>query len=112
MKKIGLLLVVLCMTLTVNAQKKYEDAAKATIEEIKTAISITDAQASDLYELELQKNIDIADIKKENKGDKKTIQAEMKIVKSAAYQAAKKIIGKEKMEELSAYKKAQRNKSK
>ena len=112
MKKFGLLLFVLGITLTTNAQKKYEDVAKATIEEVKTVISITDAQAKQLYKIELQKEIDIAAIKKENKGDKKTIQAEMKVVKSASYQASKKIIGKKKMDKLSAYKKAQRNKSK
>ena len=110
MKKLGLLIIVLLFTITTNAQKKYEAAAKATIEEAKTVISITDVQAKELYELELQKNIDIAAIKKENKGDKTTIQAEMKIVKSASYQASKKILGKGKMEKLSAYKKAQRNK--
>lgn len=112
MKKIVLVLFVLFITITTNAQKKHEDAAKAAIEEVKTVIEITDEQAKELYALELQKNLDIAKVQKEHRGDKKTIQAEMKTIKSAAYQATKKIIGSKKMNTLSAYKKAKRNKSK
>lgn len=112
MKKIGLVLFVLFISLTTNAQTKQEDAAKAAIEEVKTVIDITDEQAKELYALELQKNVDIAAVQKKYRGDKKTIQAEMKTIKSAAYQATKKIIGNDKMNTLSAYKKAKRNKNK
>ena len=111
-KKIGLLLLVLCSTITANAQKKYKESTKAIIEEVKTVISITDEQAKQLYDLELEKYKSISDVRTKYKDEKQKKQAGAKLIYAANEQAYLKVIGKDKLDTLRAYKKEKKKNKK
>ena len=109
-KSLGLLIMILFVSLSASAQAKFENAAKAVVDEMVKEIAITEEQQKQIYEVELAKNIAIGEIRSKHAGDQETIKEKVKEENIKSFSLNKAILGNKKSRDWSEYKKAQRNK--
>ncbi|PQJ72629.1 hypothetical protein [Polaribacter butkevichii] len=110
MKKVVLLVFIVLISLSTYSQKRFETAAKTTVEKMQKVISISEAEAEAIYKVELNSNKKRAEVRKENAGNKTEIQALMKEINQDKFQEIRKIIGKKKFQEWSSFLKEERSK--
>ncbi len=110
MKKLLVIVVLMFATVTATAQKRFEEAAKATVAEMAGVIKLSPEQSDKIYELQLKSNKKISEIREQYKGDKEKIKEEVLLVNKEGYAATKEIIGASDLKTWSEYKKEQRNK--
>jgi hypothetical protein len=110
MKKIIVVLFLMVISVSTYSQKRFETEAKATVETMKTVISITSEEEVAIYNLELKSNLKRGEIRKNNAGNQSQIRTEMKVLDKEKRQDMMKILGKSKMAEWSNYLKEQREK--
>lgn len=87
MKKFTVLLLVFLASISINAQEKFETAAKATAAKMNEIVTLTEAQQKQIYEIELDKNIKKAEIQKEIEGNQEVIKEKVTKVNKEAYAA-------------------------
>jgi hypothetical protein len=107
MKKFTVLLLVFLASISINAQEKFETAAKATAAKMNEIVTLTEAQQKQIYEIELDKNIKKAEIQKEIEGNQEVIKEKVTKVNKEAYAAEREVIGAEKMKIWGDYRKEQ-----
>ncbi len=110
MKKLIVLAVLLFTTVTVSAQKRFEDGAKATVKEMSEVIKLSQEQSDKLYANELDYNIKKAKARQDNADNQEKFQEEMKVINKESTNVIKEIIGASDMKTYFDYKKAQRAK--
>ena len=107
MKKFAVLLIMIFVSLGINAQDKFETEAEKWVAEMNEVITLSEAQQKQIYDIELNKNIKKAEIRKENAGNQQVIKEKVTELNKEAYAAMREVVGAEKMKMWSEYRKEQ-----
>ena len=107
MKKFAVLLIMIFVSLGINAQDKFETEAEKWVAEMNEVITLSEAQQKQIYDIELNKNIKKAEIRKENAGNQPVIKEKVTALNKEAYAAMREVVGAEKMKMWSEYRKEQ-----
>ncbi len=110
MKKLMIIALLVFGTVTMSAQKRFEDAAKATVTEMSGVVKLSQEQSDQIYALELKNNIKRGAIREENAGNQPKIQEEMKALNMEAFSSTREILGATEMKTWADYQKEKREK--
>lgn len=110
MKKLVVIVFAMLASLSVNAQNRFETAAKETVTKMNEVVSLNEEQQKQIFDIEVDVNTKKAAIRAENAGNPTAIQEKTKEVNSDSNKKTKEIIGAEKFKVWADYRKAQREK--
>ena len=113
MKKFTVLLFVMFASLTIQAQvsqEKQEAAAKALVDKMDKVISLSDDEKTQIYDLEMKRINDKAQVNKDNAGDKEAINEQKKELDKKWRVTVSKLITPARMKIWSDYQKEQKEK--
>ena len=115
MKKLTVLLFMMLVSLNINAQdinpnEKYENEAKKLVAEMNQQVPLSEVEQKQVYDIDLNKRIKNAEIRKENAGDKEVIKEKVTAVNKSAYASLRKVLGADKLKIWTDYQKVQAEK--
>jgi len=112
MKHLLTTLLALFITMSISAQSKAEQKAQDRTDEIEQVLSLNKSDKEKVYTILLEKENEIAILRKKHKGDKDALRAEIKKLNPIYNRKLKDILGGENMKTMHAHFKAKREKSK
>ena len=112
MKHLLTTLLALFITMSISAQSKAEQKAQDRTDEIEQVLSLNKSDKEKVYTILLEKENEIAILRKKHKGDKDALRAEIKKLNPIYNRKLKDFLGGENMKKMHAYFRAKREKSK
>lgn len=115
MKKITVLLFMMLVSLSnyaqdSNANEKLEAEAKKWVAEMNQVLTLSESEQKQIYEIDLNKRIKMAEVRKENAGDQPVIKEKVTELNKAAFADMRKVVGADRMKIWSDYRKEQQAK--
>ena len=113
MKKITVLLFVMLVSLSIKAQEenpreKLEAESKKWVTEMNQAVTLSETEQKQIYDIDLTKRIKFAEFRKENAGNQPVIKEKVTELNKAAFAEMKKIVGDDRWKMWNEYRKAQK----
>ena len=115
MKKFTVLLIMIFVSLSINAQEsngneKLVAESKKLVAEMNQVITLSEAEQKQIYDIDLKKRVKFAEFRKENAGNQPLIKEKMGELNKAAYADIRKVVGADKMKIWGEYRKEQQAK--
>jgi MoxR-like ATPase len=113
MKKFAVLLFVMLASISIKAQEanpneKLEAESKKWVTEMNQAITLSETEQKQIYDIDLAKRIKFAEFRKENAGNQPVIKEKVTELNKAAFAEMKKIVGDDRWKMWNEYRKAQK----
>ncbi len=115
MKKLTALLIMMFVSLSINAQdanpnEKFEAEAKKWVAEMNQVLTLSESEQKQIYDIDLNKRIKMGETRKENAGDQAVIKEKATELNKAAFADMRKVVGADRMKIWSDYRKEQQAK--
>jgi hypothetical protein len=109
-KKIFLITVLICFSFKGLSQNNPEQKAKAFLAEMTKVLNLDKVEKQEVYTVQLDRFTQAAEIRQNHKAEPQIKKAKLKKVYNKLYGKMNAIIGKERMQKWSEYKKQSKNK--
>ena len=109
-KKIFLITVLICFSFKGLSQNNPEQKAKAFLAEMAKVLNLDKVEKQEVYTVQLDRFTQAAEIRQNYKAEPQIKKAKLKKVYNKLYVKMNAIIGKERMQKWSEYKKQSKNK--